>query len=189
VACREALGLPGTMMRFDWNSAFWVNNAVAKLVYAEYDRAAPIVTAAKCAFEQHLAPQVAQASAAARAHFEAGESEAGAAVLTALAEAASLEATKRWTSLWQDLMVANLDGYSTTANPNDLMCGCTKVAAKFSDTWAAKVVADTGDHYRLPDSSCVYIDPDGHCHSSGPTLVQPRRVVAIPKHLVRGVMA
>ena len=25
------------------------------------------------------------------------------------------------------------------------------------------MVADTGDHYRLPGKNCHYIDPDGHC--------------------------
>ena len=101
VACREALGLPGTMMKFDWDSAFWVNSAVATLVYAKEDRAAPLVTNARCALEDYLAPRVTAARELAASAFEAGNDAGGLEALTQLAEEATREATKRWTELWQ----------------------------------------------------------------------------------------
>lgn len=33
LACRAALDLPGSVLTFSWGSAFWVNSAVARLVY------------------------------------------------------------------------------------------------------------------------------------------------------------
>ncbi len=114
VACRQGLGLPGYMMDFDWNAAFWVNTAVAKMVYAEKDRAASIVSQARCAFEEFLSPVVQSASDKAKALFNDGHYEEGVSTLTTLALSTSEEATRRWTLLWQQLLVTNGDGYVAT---------------------------------------------------------------------------
>ena len=47
-------------------------------------------------------------------------------------------------------MVATADGYTTTDNEQDLLCGCSKAHPTFSDTWLRKVVVDTGERYRYP---------------------------------------
>ena len=85
------------MMSFDWESAFWVNTAVAKLVYAEKDRAASIVQQAKCAFEKWLEPLVSSITEKAKSFLDAGEKEEAIDQLTSLAVVTSEEATKRWT--------------------------------------------------------------------------------------------
>lgn len=190
LACRQGLGLPGYMMEFDWNAAFWVNTAVAQMVYATKNRAAPIVAQARCEFEDYLAPLVAEATTTAAAYFEAGRSEAGVEILTKLALTTTEEATKRWTKLWQQLLVTNADGYVASVNPSNLLCGCTKAGVSFSSQWLQKVIADTGDHYLFPAPCTGYIDPDGHCHEkdepAAQRLAHSRR--AIPKLKVRGVM-
>jgi len=182
------------MMSFDWESAFWVNSAVAKMVYSESDRAAPLVNQARCAFEAYLAPLVASAAQAARDAFAIGDILGARSILNNLAVSSTQEATLRWTALWQQLMVTNADGYVAVADSSNLLCGCSKTSAVFNSAWAEKVVADTGDHYRLPDSSCAYIDADGHCHSEsvrsgradGKT--SRNRPRTIPKSSVRGVV-
>ena len=60
------------------------------------------------------------------------------------------------------------DGMRTSAEPTNLMCGCHKEQATFSEKWGAKVVADTGNKYRLPGGDCAYIDNDGKCHAGPP---------------------
>lgn len=201
LACRKELGLPGSMMDFSWNSAFWVNSAVAKMVYSEYDRAAPVVRAARANYEAWAAPKVAAAEKAAKPHFAAGDEKAGIAVLTKMTVEASQEATARWTTLWQVLMVTYADGETAVKDDTNLFCGCKKSHPTYSDAWTSKVVADTGDRYRLPDSSCVYIDPDGHCHSKPPNaaanssdnsdILQGRRQewAPVPKTEVPGVLS
>lgn len=180
-------------MSFDWDSAFWVNSAVAKMVYSEHDRAAPLVNQARCLFEDYLAPLVVSAAESARAAYSRGDDEGARLILNDLAVSATKEATIRWTALWQQLMVANADGYVAVADSTNLLCGCSKTSTVFNSAWADKVVADTGDHYRLPDSSCAYIDPDGHCHSDSTRSGRSNgkksqnRPLTIPKSLVRGV--
>lgn len=114
VACRQGFKLPGYMMDFDWDAAFWVNTAVAKMVYAEKDRAASIVSQARCDFENYLSPLVANTAGYAESLFNAGDYESGIAALTALATETTEEATKRWKLLWQQLLVVNADGYVAT---------------------------------------------------------------------------
>jgi dipeptidase len=114
LACRQGLGLPGYMMSFDWDAAFWVNTAVAKMVYAEKDRAASIVAQARCDFEKYLSPLVASVTEEAVALFNSGDDEKASSLLTSLAMETTEEATKRWTMLWQQLMVTNADGYTAT---------------------------------------------------------------------------
>ena len=77
-----------------------------------------------------------------------------------------------------------------SANPSNLLCGCTKTGVVFSSAWLDKVIADTGSHYLFPAPCTGYIDPDGHCHekeSSAATLYNARVQKAIPKMQVRGV--
>ena len=84
-------------MSFDWDSAFWVNTAVAKIVYAERDRAATIVNQAKCSFEKWLEPLVSNVSKEAKSLFDYGDEKSAIGQLTYLATVTTEEATKRWT--------------------------------------------------------------------------------------------
>jgi len=150
------------------HSAFWVNSAVARLVYQDYNRAGPLVTYAREQLEAHLAPLVAAAEANATAKWASGDVAGVAAVLSALAVEATAEATARWTALWMKLMVTLQDGSTAAEEPADLLCGCTKTAPVYEAAWLEKVVNDTHDHYRLPAKDCAYIDADGHCHPKAP---------------------
>jgi hypothetical protein len=150
------------------HSAFWVNSAVARLVYQDYNRAGPLVTCAREQLEAHLAPLVAAAEANATAKWASGDVAGVAAVLSALAVEATAEATARWTALWMKLMVTLQDGSTAAEEPADLLCGCTKTAPVYEAAWLEKVVNDTHDHYRLPSKDCPYLDADGHCHPKAP---------------------
>lgn len=191
LACRQELGLSGSMMEFSWESAFWVNSAVAKLVYSEKARAAPVVECARKAFEDWAAPVVAAAEAHALEQFHAGDEAGGIATLTSLGVEATKEANARWTKLWGQLMVSFADGLTSTHDKSNLLCGCKKSGPRFSDAWLRKIVADTGDHYRLPGGACEYIDADGHCHSKNTSIAGVSSGIwePIPKLLVPGVAA
>ena len=95
-----------------------MNNAVAKLVYSDYGRTAPVVTVAKAEFESWLEPKIAETEALALDLFGAGDDKAARGVLTQLAVEATGEATARWTELWQTIMVTNLDGGVATVDEN-----------------------------------------------------------------------
>ena len=147
----------------------WVNSAVARLVYQDVARAAPVVRCARQAFEEWAAPEVEKTETAAAARFAAGDDKGGREALTALALKAGKEANSRWTALWSQLMVTFADGATAAADGSNMLCGCSKETPRFDDNWLAKLTTDTGDHYRLPSSACGYLDPDGHCHPKPPS--------------------
>ena len=76
LACRKQLGLPGSMMQFSWDSAYWVNSAVAKLAYSERTRAMPVVHEARACFEQLIAPKLNATEYIAAAQFARGDKNA-----------------------------------------------------------------------------------------------------------------
>ena len=82
--------------------------------------------------------------------------------------------------------VAHVTVYSVE-DPNNLLCGCTKTAFKFSSEWLAKVIEDTGDHYLFPVPCSGWVDPDGHCHEAENALHASNVKKATPKLQVRGV--
>lgn len=180
LACRQELGLPGSMMDFSWDSAFWVNQAVAELVYGRMDHRAPIVRDARACFDSWAMEKQRVAEEAASALFAQGDEAGAIEILTSLAVETTQEATARWKVLWQDLMVRTSDGKSTRRDDSDLLCGCKNSALEYSEDWTRKVVADTDDHYRLPDEDCTWIDADGHCHHDTPPGVAVR-LPTIPK--------
>jgi len=165
LVCRKAAGLPGSMIEFSWESAFWVTSAVSRLIYGDYDRAAPVVRDARASYDAWAVKEMEAAFSAALPLYQKGETAKGEAVLNDLSVRAGAEATQRWTQLWATLMTSFQDGLTTSPDPTNTFCGCKKETPSYSDNWLTKVVNDTGDHYRLPSSSCKYIDPDGHCHN------------------------
>ena len=160
--------------------------ATAATCSGMHDRAAPVVTAARAAFDNWAVDQAATAEQEATKLFRMGEKAAAVEVLTNLAVTTSGRATVRWTALWQHLMVSFSDGMTATIDPASKICGCHKQGTVFSDLWGGKIVADTGDHYRLPGTGCESIDIDGKCHKKPPAGAKAAAAV-VPKEQVHGV--
>jgi dipeptidase len=134
------------MMHFSWESAFWVNSAVANLLYGMKDRAAPVVRQWQQDFDSYATAEMRQVEAEAKRLLSTGEETAGLKMLTELAMKTSQAATAKWVKLWQHLMVSFADGMTATVDPDNKVCGCKKTGTVFSDAWGQKVVVDTGDH-------------------------------------------
>ena len=198
LACREAAGLPGSMLRFSWDSAYWVNSAVARLVYGDVSRATPIVKREQKRFGAWVDSHVAKTRVAALRMVRNGDIEGATRELNALALLATGAATSQWKDLWGELMITLQDGLTASPDSSNELCGCKKETPTYSSRWLGKVVADTGAKYRLPGENCEWIDPDGHCHHGGESgtdvtavevLVQSEnsRHRPIPKRFVSGV--
>jgi len=151
--CRMAAGLEGTVTSFSWNSAWWVNQAVADQVYTRTDRAAPVVKAAMKDISATMDTATELAEAQAMKLLDAGNVAGAQAVLNAHAISMGATATATWTSLWQKLTMLFVDGKVTQPNPKNEVCGCDKPSTTFTDAWKAKVVTDDGNHYRVPNQA------------------------------------
>ena len=86
-------------------------------------------------------------------------------------------------------MVSFQDGSTAAADPDNHLCACSKTSPAYPAHWLRKVAADTDGRKRLPDASCAYVDPDGHCHpSSMEGSSSAGRMLPVPKLRVRGVL-
>lgn len=142
---------------------------MANLLYGMKDRAAPAVIDAKREFDTWATKKTELATEVAEKLFHKGQNESAVKVLSTLAVETSGNATSRWTELFQQMMIRFSDGVSdSTIDENNLLCGCRKERTAFTEAWGEKVIRDTRDHYRLPSSSCTFIDSDGKCHKKPP---------------------
>ena len=114
-------------------------------MYTRYDRAAPVVNAAKKKLDAALVAQLATAETLAADAFAAGDSDAALAALDAHAVAAGALASRMWRELWTALTVAFIDGRVTVADEDDAVCGCAKNSIEFSDAWKTKVKGEGGE--------------------------------------------
>eukprot|EP00940_MAST-03C_sp_MAST-3C-sp2_P001819 g1819.t1 len=194
IKCREAAGLPGSMLSFSWSSAYWVNSAVARLVYGDVSRASPIVRRKQRSFQTFVDTKVAETKSAALRMIRQGNEKGALRELNVLALTTTEAALEQWKDLWGEIMVTLADGLTASADKTNELCGCKKETPTFPAEWLGKVVADTGSKYRLPGKNCEYIDPDGHCHHGGAlgaaSSIETAKANAhrpIPKHLVPGV--
>ena len=149
-ACRAAHKLPGSMLSFSWESHYWVATSVARLVYQDYERAAPLVACARQKYEEWVAPRMKAAETEAAKRFAKGDEAGAIATLTNLTVSAGEEAHTRWQALWSQLMVAFNDGGMFGPNAANHLCGCEKSGPKYDKEWLRKVVVDTGERYRYP---------------------------------------
>ncbi|KAL1527248.1 hypothetical protein AB1Y20_015924 [Prymnesium parvum] len=172
-ACREAHALRGGVAHFSWDSAWWLSSLVADQVYTRLDRAAPVVREARQRLDAELEADLAATDAAAAAAFAAGEEERARALLDAHAVSVGGKASAAWKALWEQLVVQFIDGRITKLDPANKVSGATKEAVQFTDAWKAKVVADTGEHYKEPSASLDHF---------------PAHRRPIPKLKVKGVL-
>mmetsp|Transcript_35983 Transcript_35983/g.59609 ORF Transcript_35983/g.59609 Transcript_35983/m.59609 type:complete len:284 (-) Transcript_35983:218-1069(-) len=175
--CREAVSLPGSVTEFTWDSAWWLSNLVADQVYTRKDRAAPVVLRRMALIDAELNAELEKTDAAALAAFAAGQSGLALEVLTTHAVTVGAKASKAWSDLWQQLVVSFIDGRITKLDPADHVSGATKEAASFTDSWKAKVIADTGDKYLVPVSTL-----------SSAHVTKPSSHRAISKLTIKGVV-
>lgn len=167
--CRVEMGLEGTVTNFSWNSAWWVNQAVADQVYTRMDRAAPVVLAARKELDATLDTALKAAETDATAKFAAGDVAGAHAVLSAHSVQAGATALAAWTALWQRLTMLFVDGKTTKINPKNEVCGCDKPSVEFEDAWKTKVVADDGEHYKVPNQAPYQARLGAGRHHTKPT--------------------
>merc|ERR1712232_1388050 len=66
-----------------------------------------------------------------------------------------------WMNFYGKLFARFRDGYSIVPDDKDKSCGCRTDAPGFDDAWRKRIVAETGDRYRIPEGE----DDSGNDHS------------------------
>lgn len=145
-ACREAAGLPGSMLHFSMDAMHWVQNLISNYVYSRYDQIAPVAQQRLATVEARVMAEVAAQDHVLRGMALPQAKEAAAAFSHRTAQALHQE----WKDFFGELFVTFVDGYRAEADPSNLGQGVRKVAPHYSEHWKARLIQDAGKHYHVP---------------------------------------
>eukprot|EP00929_Paragymnodinium_shiwhaense_P002818 TRINITY_DN103117_c0_g1_i1.p1 TRINITY_DN103117_c0_g1~~TRINITY_DN103117_c0_g1_i1.p1 ORF type:complete len:608 (-),score=54.10 TRINITY_DN103117_c0_g1_i1:41-1864(-) len=147
-ACRKAFGLPGNITKFSLQTMHWVTQLVANYAYSRFNQVAPVVQAKLAELEGHLFKAVEEMDAELD---QASDPRKVHQMATDFSYTKAQQAHADWLEFHGELFVTFVDGYHTVVNKNNSLGGCDKETPHFDDAWKARIVADTGDHYKVPE--------------------------------------
>eukprot|EP00928_Gymnodinium_smaydae_P048646 TRINITY_DN32545_c0_g1_i1.p1 TRINITY_DN32545_c0_g1~~TRINITY_DN32545_c0_g1_i1.p1 ORF type:complete len:665 (+),score=84.37 TRINITY_DN32545_c0_g1_i1:57-2051(+) len=160
-ACREELGLPGTLRKFSFQSMFWVCNMISNYAYSRYDQIAPAVYERIAEIEGKLQMAVEKQDQTLMQLFADGATSAEVAeVATDFSFRTAERLHEEWLDFYGELFATFVDGYrleplarsSTTPTPEEIDYGFVKRVFGFRDLWKREIAATTGRRYEVPDA-------------------------------------
>jgi dipeptidase len=150
---RWALGY-GDLMTFKWDSAFWIFNLVSNYVYNRYSLIYPEVVDKINTLQQQYYKQITDIDKRASEQFQKGNSEQGTKIISDFSVETADQLIDEWTEFFTYLFVKYMDGYSKRANPK----GGNPIIDNpgYDEKWLSQIVAQDGDHYRVPSSKQTF---------------------------------
>jgi len=151
-----------TTVSFD--SAFWVFNMVANLVYSRYEHAQPIVAREIVRQEVGFIARVDAVEKEANALFASGLVAEAIERLTVFSVSAGDGLVSDWLQLWKDLFFRFRDQMTVeppkpTGNPKDHPWPST-VEQGYPESWYGHIIASTGDRYAVPAAASAELEWD-----------------------------
>eukprot|EP00906_Rhabdomonas_costata_P033577 RCo047307 len=139
--------LSGDATRFSFQSAYWVTNMVCNLAYSRWSLIYREVRAKIRQVEHRLQARLSQVDSAAAALWKKDLPQA-VALATDFSVKAGEETTAEILELWKTLFVKYMDGYMKVPSKNPQ--GFVAQTPGYSASWRSRIVAETGDRYRVP---------------------------------------
>lgn len=146
-------GATPPLMTFSLQSAFYVFNLVANFAYSRWDLIYADVYDKILEKEARYRELAVQREATALEYFNAGDVTAGVEHLTDFSVSIGDALLLEWFEFFGQLFVKFRDGYVTTANKKNPVCGCSTNSAGYQQQWYDYIAADTGDRYLYPDGA------------------------------------
>jgi dipeptidase len=143
-------GVSTPILAYDLNSAFTVFNLVANWAYSRWNVIYPEVYAKIISYEDAYFEQIASVDKQAQSFYD----KQGAAVAIDFVSSYSYEIgnalVTEWGKFFGELFMKFRDGYVITPSTTNQACGCSAASCPYSSEWYARIVEDTGDHYKVP---------------------------------------
>ena len=141
----------GAIMDFKITSAFWVFNLVSQMTYERWRIIHPEVHDMALKMQAEYAEDLKKSDAEISALIEAGKAAEAVELATNYTVQRGTSTYDQWLAFWEYLVPRYVDGNTKTAvpgeqNPNVEWPG-------YGDAWYARIVAETGDHYLVPEES------------------------------------
>jgi dipeptidase len=144
-------GVVPPLMTFSFDSAFYVYNLVANFAYTRWDLIYNDVIKNILSIEAKFESEIAELDMKALKVYQTNKDEA-VELVTNYSVQTGNALVKDWLTFFGSLFVKYRDGYVITKDESELSCGCKPVAQNNPQPWNDRVVAENGDHFRVPDS-------------------------------------
>lgn len=136
---------------FSFDSAFWVFNMVANLVYPRYSLVYPEVSARLAALQAQYATEIAVVDKKALDVWPTSPAQAKQ-ILTNYSVSTGDKLTADWLEYWKYLFVRFLDGSRRQTNPDPKQPMPVVEFPGYPQPFLDKIVAETGDHYKVREA-------------------------------------
>lgn len=147
----------GDALTYSQDSAFWAFNTVANFVYPRWFLADAVVR--RCRERQASMGRALEEAERKALAIHKDQPEKAMEMLTSTSERLAEQLVKDEMALFGELMVKHRDGFRISARKNapdhgGRMGGIVPVVEEvgYSQSWYGRIVTETGDHYKLPDS-------------------------------------
>jgi len=152
-------GVPSPLLQFDIEKAFWVQNMVSNFAYTRWSSAYPLIVEKKNTihegFEDEIVYLDQQMMAIMDQNIDGAIGE-----IVKLATSFSVQAGdrlhKEWFQFYGELFARLRDFFIVEEDPEDPICQCQVKEVGYDDQWLARIVEDTGDHYKCADDGSVH---------------------------------
>lgn len=155
-------GVTPPLMKFSLESAFYVFNLVANFAYSRWNAIYPDLYQEITQRETEYMKLLQSVDEIGQDMFTKSQSEDDRKIaveyLTEFSVKIGDTLLKEWFDVFGQLFVKYRDGYVTTADPKNPVCGCSTSSLPYEEEWYNRVVEDTGDRYLYPEDGDAPID-------------------------------
>jgi dipeptidase len=139
-------GYTPPLMKFSFESAFYVFNLLSNFVVNRYDLIYDEVLSKINTIETDYINDIISIDEKASLLINTSEEDA-IEYVTNYSVSTGNKLVKDWLEYFGELFVKYRDGYIITANNENKACGCNSVGQEYPQQWFDRIISDTGDHY------------------------------------------
>jgi len=154
-------GVPSPLLEFDIGKAFWVQNMVSNLCYTRWSSAFPLVQTKIKTIHSSFEDEIALVDQQMMAMMDktTGTNDENLDGIINIATAFGVRSGdrlhKEWFQFYGELFARLRDFYVIEEDPSDPICNCKVMEVGMASTWKARIVEETGSHYKCVDDDSV----------------------------------
>ncbi len=148
-------GVPSPLLKFDMQKAFWIQNMVANFAYSRWDDAFPYLQTKLASIHEYFKEELELIDDQLMELYDPDHSDSMVDKATSFSVQAGDWLQKEWLDFYGQLFARYRDYFIIEEDREDPICNCKVKASGFSDEWKARIVEETGEHYKCLDDNTV----------------------------------
>ena len=145
-------GVTTSLLHMDWDKAFWVQNLVSNLCYSRYADVYPILRFEIDKLQRYLEEGLESVDQTALQLYSEKGPDAAVEYVTVTGVNTGNLVHKEWQTLFGNLFARFRDFYTIVPQQDEPVCGCKAMEPGMSQQVKERIVAETGEHYKVADT-------------------------------------